>query len=112
LFWKVVGCKWVFKKKNDATGIRHKARLVAKSFSQVEGVDFKEVFSPVVKQTSIRVLLLLVAMKNLELEQLDVKTAFLHGDPEEKIYMQQSQGGSRSRVRRTTCAYLRSHCMA
>jgi len=89
---KIVNCKWVFNKKDDAEGIRYKARLVAKGYSQVEGVDFNEVFSPVVKHTSIRVLLSLVAMKNYELEQLDVKTAFLHGDLEEQIYMQQPEG--------------------
>ena len=66
---------------------RYKTRLVAKGYSQVQSVDFNDVFSPVVKHTSIRVLLSLVAMKDLELEQLDVKTAFLHGDLEEQIYM-------------------------
>jgi Reverse transcriptase (RNA-dependent DNA polymerase) len=66
--------------------------LVAKGYSQVEGVDFNEVFSPVVNQTSFRVLLSLVAMKNYEWEQLDVKTTFLHGDLEEQIYMQQPEG--------------------
>jgi Reverse transcriptase (RNA-dependent DNA polymerase) len=85
---KVVGCKWVFKKKDDAKGVRYKARLVTKGYSQVEDVNFNEVFSPVVKHTSIRVLLSLVAMKNYELEQLDVKIAFLHGELEEQIYMQ------------------------
>jgi Reverse transcriptase (RNA-dependent DNA polymerase) len=80
---KVVGCKWVFKKKDDAEGVRYKVRLAAKGYSQVEGVDFNEVFSPVVKHTSIRVLLSLMAMKNYELKQLDVKTAFLHCDLEE-----------------------------
>ena len=65
---------------------------MAKGYSQVQGVDFNEVFSPVVKHTSIRVLLSLVATKDLELEQLDVKTAFLHGDLEEQIYMKQPEG--------------------
>ena len=55
-------------------------------------MDFNEVFSPVVKHTSIRVLLSLVAIKDLKLEQLDVKTAFLHGDLEEQIYMKQPEG--------------------
>ena len=69
---RIVGCKWVFKKKVDGSNsgdIRYKARLVAKEYSQVQGVNFNEVFSPVVKHTSIRVLLSLVAMKDLELEQ-------------------------------------------
>jgi len=92
---KVIGCKWVFKKKEGIPGVenaRYKARLVAKGYSQVHGVDFNDVFSPVVKHSSIRVLLALVAMYDLELEQLDVKTAFLHGELEEQIYMKQPQG--------------------
>uniref|UniRef100_A0A2P2MIR7 Retrovirus-related Pol polyprotein from transposon TNT 1-94 n=1 Tax=Rhizophora mucronata TaxID=61149 RepID=A0A2P2MIR7_RHIMU len=87
---KTVGCKWIFKKKEGIPGVedaRYKARLVAKGYSQKEGIDFNEVFSPVVKYTSIRVLLVMVAMYDMELEQLDVKTAFLHGDLEEVIYM-------------------------
>ena len=66
--------------------------MVAKGYSQVHGVDFNDVFSPVVKHSSIRVLLALVAMYDLELEQLDVKTAFLHGELEEQIYMEQPHG--------------------
>jgi len=72
----VVGCKWIFKRKRDLLekeGIRYKARLVAKGFSQKEGVDFNEIFSPMVRHTSIRVLLAIVANQDLELEQLDVK---------------------------------------
>ncbi|KAG8474964.1 hypothetical protein CXB51_031687 [Gossypium anomalum] len=62
---------------------RYKARLVAKGYSQISGVDFTNVFSPIVKHSSIRALLGIVAMHDLELEQLDVKTAFLHGELEE-----------------------------
>jgi len=86
----VVGCKWIFKRKPDLSekeGIRYKARLVAKGFSQKEGVDFNEIFSPVVRHTSIRVMLAIVANQDLELEQLDVKNAFLHGRLEENILM-------------------------
>ncbi|KAG8497142.1 hypothetical protein CXB51_008390 [Gossypium anomalum] len=71
---------------------RYKVRLVAKGYSQIPGVDFTDVFSPVVKHSSIRALLGIVAMYDLELEQLDVKTAFLHGELEEDIYMQQPEG--------------------
>ena len=60
--------------------VRYKARLVAKGFAKREGIDYNEVFSPVVKHSFIRILLALVAQLNLELAQLDVKTAFLHGD--------------------------------
>ena len=69
-----------------------KARLVVKGFGQKEEVDFYEIFSPVVKMTSIRVILGMAASMDLEVEQLDVKTAFLHGDLEEEIYMEQPEG--------------------
>jgi len=92
---KVIGCKWVFKKKDGSPRVdanRYKACLVAKGFSQREGIDFNKVFSPVVKHSSIWVLLVIVALFDLELEQLDVKTTFLHGDLEEQIYMKQLEG--------------------
>ena len=76
----------------DKNNVRYKARLVAKGYAQTEGVDYNEVFSPVVKHSSIRILLALVAQLDLELVQMDVKTAFLHGDLEEKIYMNQPNG--------------------
>ena len=63
-----------------------------KGFAQKKGVDFDEIFSPVVKMTSIRTVLGLAASMNLEVEQLDVKTAFLHGDLEEEVYMEQPEG--------------------
>ncbi|GKU92526.1 hypothetical protein SLEP1_g6239 [Rubroshorea leprosula] len=78
---RIVGCKWVFKRKEGIPGVetpRFKARLVAKGSTQREGIDFHEVFSPVVKHSSIRVLLAMVTLYDLELEQLDVKIAFLH----------------------------------
>ena len=76
---KAIGCKWVFAKKEEFPNqedVRYKARLVAKGYAQKEGIDYNEVFSPVVKHSSIRVLLALVAQLNLELVQLDVKTTF------------------------------------
>ena len=69
----------MFKKKEGTPGVeepRYKARLVIKGYSQIPGVDFTDVFSPVVKHSSIRALLGIVAMHDLELEQLDVKAAF------------------------------------
>src|SRR5579875_2010750 len=91
---KSVGCKWVFKTKKDALGnvMRYKARLVARGFSQVEGVDFNETFAPVAKFSTIRCILALGAAMDLEMHQMDVKTAFLNGELEEDIYMDQPQG--------------------
>ena len=91
---KLVGCKWVYKLKKwvDDTVPKYKARLVAKGFSQKAGIDFHEIFSPVVKLVSIIILLALVASYDLELEQLDVKTTFLHGDLDEEIFIKQPEG--------------------
>ncbi|KAH9726184.1 hypothetical protein KPL70_008163 [Citrus sinensis] len=92
---RAIGNKWVYTKKqgsSNQTTHRYKARLVAKGFAQKEGIDYNEVFSPVVKHTSIRILLALVAEYEFELAQLDVKTTFLHGDLEEEIYMIQPCG--------------------
>ena len=75
----MVSCKWIFKQKQGATEnepIRFKARLVAQGYTQREGIDYTKVFSPVVKHTSIRVLMSIVAQFDWELEQLDVKTVF------------------------------------
>ncbi|GKV15798.1 hypothetical protein SLEP1_g26549 [Rubroshorea leprosula] len=89
---KTLKNKWVFKLKKDGDKIvRYKAQLVVKGFSQKKGIDFDEIFSLVVKMSSIRVVLGLAASMNLELEQLDVKTAFLHGDLHEEIYMDQPE---------------------
>ncbi|KAJ9548930.1 hypothetical protein OSB04_021473 [Centaurea solstitialis] len=71
---------------------RYKARLVVKGFQQKKGIDYNEIFSPVVKMTTIRLVLSIVATEGLHLEQLDVKTAFLHGDLDEDIYMTQPEG--------------------
>ncbi|KAE8665322.1 Detected protein of unknown function [Hibiscus syriacus] len=76
--------------KNDTWKLTQLPR--AKGYDQKEGINYNEVFSPVVKHSSIRILLALVAQLNLELAQLDVKTAFLHGDLEEEIYMTQPEG--------------------
>ena len=92
---RIVGCKWIYRIKEGMSAAeprRFKARLVVKGYTQMEGVDFKEVFSSVVRHASIRVLMAITATQNLELEQLDVKTAFLHGNLQEKIFMSQPEG--------------------
>ena len=65
---------------------------MVKGYSQRKDIDYAEIFSPDLKLTSIRILLSIVASKNLHLEQMDVKTAFLHGDLDKEIYMQQPEG--------------------
>ena len=91
---KNVGCKWVFKLKKGVDGKveRYKAIFVAKWYSQMEGIDYNEIFSQVIKLVSIRIVLALVALLDLDLEKLDVKTTFLHGDLDEEIYMEQPEG--------------------
>ena len=86
--------KWVYRIKQEEHILhpRYKAKLVVKGFNQRKGIDFNEIFSPVVKMTSIRVILGLAASLNLEVEQMDVKIAFLHGNLEEEIYMEQPKG--------------------
>lgn len=77
------------KKKADETVGRYKARLVAKGFSQHAGIDFSDIFSPVVKATTIRTVLTIAVMKGWLLRQVDVNNAFLNGVLTEEIYMQQ-----------------------
>eukprot|EP00253_Pinus_taeda_P029575 PITA_29575 len=91
---KPIGNKWVFKKKTNAEGKveKYKSQLVAKDYSQVPRIDFGDSFSPVAKVASIRLLLSIAAAFDFEVEQMDVKTTFLHGDLEEEIYMKQSKG--------------------
>jgi len=81
------GCRWVFRKKDNE---QYKVRLAAKGYAQKEGIDYNEIFSHVVKHMSIRTLLVIAVQFDLELEQTDVKTAFLHGELEE-MYMKQPE---------------------
>ena len=87
----IVGSKWVLKAKRDANGNinRHKARLVAQGDSQKQGVDYEEVFSPVARYSSIKMLALANA-QNLEVHQMNVKTAFLNGSIKHDIYVSQT----------------------
>ena len=93
----ILTSKWVFNVKempslDGGSTEKAKARLVARGFQQVQGVDYTETYAPVVKLTSIRVLLAVAAHLDLELHQLDVVTAFLNGDIDEDIYMHQPEG--------------------
>ncbi|XP_073962727.1 UDP-galactose 4'-epimerase isoform X2 [Choristoneura fumiferana] len=91
---KIIPCKWVYKLKTDTHGniTRYKARLVIKGFNQVAGVDYHETFSPVIRHSSLRTLFALAAEMDLKMHHLDVDTAFLNGDLEEEVYMDQPQG--------------------
>jgi len=102
--------KWVFKLKTEegCSHPRYKARLVVKGFNQKKGFDFEEIFSLVVKMSSIRVVLGMAASMNLKIEQLDVKTTFLHGDLEEEIYMEQPEGSKVKRKENLVCKLVTS----
>ena len=90
---KALRNKWVFKLKKDGEKlVKYKARLMVKSFNRKQWIDFDEIFSLVVKMSSIQVILGLTASLDLELEQMDVNTVFLHIDLEEEIYMVQPEG--------------------
>ena len=91
---KLVGSKWVFKKKVGADGKveRFKARLVAQGFTQKYGDDYDETFCPVVRLESLRMMLALAVQHDLELHQVDVTTAFLNGTLEEEVFMKQPEG--------------------
>jgi hypothetical protein len=90
----VVGTKWVFRNKKDEHGVvtRNKARLVAKHYAQVAGLDFEETFAPVARLESIWILLAYVAHHSFKLFQMDVKNAFLNGPIKDEVYVEQPPG--------------------
>lgn len=93
---RVLPCKWVFKTKTNEKGetARYKARLVIKGFAQRKGTDYDEVYSPVVRYTSVRFLIALAAKYNMDIDQMDAISAFLQGDIDTEIFMCQPEGYS------------------
>lgn len=91
---KVIGLKWVFKLKKDANGnvVKYKARVVAKGYVQEHGIDFEEVFAPVTRLETVRMLLALATKNKWEVHHLDVNTAFLNGEINEEVYVSQPEG--------------------
>jgi hypothetical protein len=90
----VVTSKWIYKIKHVADGSieKYKARFVACGFSQKEGIDYDEIFAPVSRYTSIKIIISLAAVFGWKLHQMDVKTAFLNGEVEQEVYIEQPEG--------------------
>jgi hypothetical protein len=89
-----IGLKWVFKAKKDEQGrvVKHKARLVAKGYMQKQGIDFEEVFAPVARMESVRLILAVAAHEGWRVHHMDVKSAFLNGELKEDVYVRQPPG--------------------
>jgi hypothetical protein len=86
---RLIGLKWVYKLKRDEQGavIKHKARIVAKGYIQQPGIDYDEVFAPVARMESVRMLLAVAAQRDWLVHHMDVKSAFLNGDLKEEVYV-------------------------
>ena len=106
----IVGSKWIFKTKfrPDGSVDKHKARLVARGFTQQHGIDYHDTFSPVVKPVTVRLVLSLAVSRGWSLRQIDVNNAFLHGFLEEDVYMQQPPGFEDSRYPQHVCKFQRA----
>ena len=91
---KLVQCRWVYKTKiaSNGTKTKYKAQLVAKGYSQVQGLDYNETFTPVARMDSISLVLVVAASLIWEVHHMDVKSAFLHGDLKKEIYMKKPEG--------------------
>ena len=107
---RTIGCRWIFKKKLRADGTldKFKARLVAKGFKQREGIDFFDIYAPVCRIATIRVLIAWAVTQKHVIHQMDVKTAFLNGDLTEEIYMDQPEGFVAEGMSNKVCKLVKS----
>ena len=107
---KAIGNKWVYKIKRDGNYQveRYHVRLVVKGYAQKEGINFNEIFSLVVRLITVKVVLTMCATLDLHLEQLDVKTVFLHGELEEEIYMLQLESFAETGKKNLVCRLNKS----
>ena len=107
---KPLSSKWIFKRKRKVDGSidKYKARLVIKGYRQTEGLDYFDTYSPVTRINSIRMVFAIVALKDLEVHQMDVKTTFLNGDLNEEIYMEQPEGFSAPGQEMKVCRLVKS----
>ncbi|XP_059431574.1 uncharacterized mitochondrial protein AtMg00820-like [Corylus avellana] len=108
---KPIGCKWIFKKKMKYDGSidKYKVRLVAKGFRQSKGIDYFDTYASVARISSIRTLISLASISNLEIDQMDVKTAFLNGYLDEELF-EEKQVVLSVNVVRTLLLAVRTGC--
>lgn len=106
---KPIGYKWIFKRKLkvDGTIDKYKDRLVAKDYRQKEGQDFFDTYSPMTRITSISMLIVIAVLNNLEIHQMNIKTTFLNGDLEEKVYTKQPKGFVVKRHEKKVCKLIK-----
>ena len=107
---KPLSSKWVFKRKRKVDGSidKYNARLVIKGYNQTEGLDYSDTYSPVTRINSIRMVLAIATLRNLEIHQMDVKTTILNGELDEEIYMEKPEGFSALGQEKKVCKLVKS----
>lgn len=108
--WKPIKCRFIFRRKRRVDGSieKYKVRLVAKGFTQKQGIDYFDTYSPVARIATIRLLIAIAAIHKLYIHQMDVKTAFLNGELDEEIYMEQPEGFATPGQEKKVCKLLKS----